>query len=70
VISLGVFSTAEAVWADNKPNAADVWAVHIGRSRYGWQWLSRYVCYSTAAGWRTEEMVVSRLLVPTAVGGY
>lgn len=69
VISLGMFSTAEAVWADDKPNAADVWAVHIRGCWYGWQWLSRYVCYFTATWWRTAELVVSRLLVPTAVGG-
>lgn len=46
MISLDVFSTAEAVWASNKPDAADVRPVHIGGSRYGWQWLPRYVCCS------------------------
>lgn len=69
VISLGMFSTAEAVWADDKPNAADVWAVHIRGRWYGWQWLSRYVCYFTATGWRTVELVASRLLVLIAMGG-
>lgn len=72
-----VFSAAEAVWANNKPYAADVWPVHIRGNRYGWQWLSRYVCYSgseSTAGMqqqaeKTAELVVSRLLVTTIVGG-
>lgn len=72
-----VFSVAEAVWANDKPNAADVWPVHIRGSRYGWQWLSRYVRYSgnKSAGEtqqqaeKTAELVVSGLLVPVIGGG-
>lgn len=72
-----LFSTAEAVWANNKPNAADVRPVHIRGSRYGWQWLSRYVRYSGSESTgetqqqaeKTAELIVSRLLVPAIAGG-
>lgn len=72
-----VFSTAEAVWANNKPDAADVWPVHIRGSRYGWQWLSRYVRYSGSESTgemqqqaeKTVELVVTRFLVPAFAGG-
>lgn len=71
-----VFSTAEAVWANNKPHAADVRPVHIRGSRYGWQWLSRYVCYSGSESTgkmqqqakKTAKLVASRLLVPAVAG--